>query len=88
VFAQAATNHALIKNYGVLGLHWAAYQNAAPELVREAQAEIDRLVRTDAVRPLVSEQVELADVPEALQRLASGRTTGRVVVRVSEPAGD
>jgi NADPH2:quinone reductase len=85
VIAQAATNHALIKNYGVLGLHWDAYQRRAPELVRSAQGEIDALVRSGQVRPLVSERIGLADVPDALERLASGRTTGRVVVSVADP---
>jgi NADPH2:quinone reductase len=79
---QAATNHALVKNYGVLGLHWGAYQTAAPQLVRRAQREIEDLVRAGSVRPLVSEHVGLDDVPDALRRLAAGRTTGRVVVQV------
>ena len=83
---QAATNHLLVKNYGVLGLHWGAYQSAAPQLVRNAQREIQGLVRSGSVRPLVSERVGLQDVPQALQRLASGRTTGRVVVRVAGAA--
>jgi NADPH:quinone reductase len=82
---QAATNHALVKNYGVLGLHWGAYQTAAPELVATAQREIGGLVRSGSVRPLVSERVRLQNVPEALQRLASGRTTGRVVVEMERP---
>jgi NADPH:quinone reductase len=87
VIAQAATNHALIKNYGVLGLHWDRYHTAAPELVRSAQQEIDRLVRSGDVQPLVSEQIGLADVPDALERLASGRTTGRIVVHIGEGPG-
>lgn len=77
---QAATNHLLIKNYGVLGLHWGSYHDVAPALVREAQAEIEALVAAGLVEPLVSERLSPDDVPEALQRLASGRTTGRVVV--------
>jgi NADPH2:quinone reductase len=76
----AATNHLLIKNYGVLGLHWGRYQDVAPGLVREAQSEIDALVAAGLVEPLVSERIGVAQVPEALERLASGRTTGRVVV--------
>jgi NADPH2:quinone reductase len=88
VIAQAATNHALIKNYGVLGLHWDAYQRRAPELVRSAQDEIDALVRSGHVHPLVSERIGFAEVPDALERLASGRTTGRVVVSVTEPDPD
>lgn len=78
--APAATNHLLIKNYGVLGLHWGRYQDVAPQLVREAQAAVSALVDAGQVRPLVSERVGAADVPDALERLAAGRTTGRVVV--------
>ena len=77
---QAAANHLLIKNYSVLGLHWGRYQDVAPDLVRRAQEEINDLVAAGLVEPLVSEQVGADDVPEALQRLASGATTGRVVV--------
>ncbi len=77
---QAATNHVLVKNYGVLGLHWGLYQTQAPQLVREAQDEIDALVAAGLVHPLVSERIGPDDVPEALARLASGTTTGRVVV--------
>jgi len=32
---QAALNHALVKNYDILGLHWGLYEQRAPELVRE-----------------------------------------------------
>lgn len=78
--AQAATNHLLIKNYGVLGLHWGRYQDLAPGLVRQTQEEINAMVAAGHVRPLVSERVGAADVPQALERLAAGQTTGRVVV--------
>ncbi|KQX65819.1 alcohol dehydrogenase [Angustibacter sp. Root456] len=77
---QAAANHLLIKNYSVLGLHWGRYQDVAPELVRQAQDDINELVAAGLVEPLVSERVGADDVPDALQRLASGATTGRVVV--------
>lgn len=78
--AQAATNHALVKNYGILGLHWGRYQDVAPDLVQHAQDEVNAMVAAGHVRPLVSERVGRADVPQALERLASGLTTGRVVV--------
>ena len=77
---QAATNHALVKNYGVLGLHWGRYLERDPALVRQAQTEIDRLVAARLVRPLVSERIGPDDVPAALDRLAAGDTIGRVVV--------
>ena len=77
---QAATNHALVKNYGVLGLHWGLYQQHDPAAVQQAQREINDLVAAGLVDPWVSERIGPDDVPDALARLAAGRTTGRVVV--------
>jgi NADPH2:quinone reductase len=78
---QAAANHALVKNYGILGLHWGLYQQHDPAAVQQAQHEIHQLVAAGLVDPLVSERIGEDDVPEALTRLAAGRTTGRVVVQ-------
>ena len=75
--------HALVKNYSVLGLHWALYAQRRPELVDAAHVELTRLVDTGAVRPVVGDVVPFEDAPVAVQRLADGATTGRLVVRVS-----
>ncbi|HZI98289.1 MAG TPA: NADPH:quinone oxidoreductase family protein [Actinomycetales bacterium] len=83
-FAQAATNHLLVKGYGVLGLHWGRYQELAPQLVREAHAELSALADSGAVRPLVSRRLALVDAVDGLTDLAAGRTTGRVVVEVGD----
>ena len=40
--------HALVKNYSVLGLHWALYAQRRPELVDAAHAELTRLDRRRA----------------------------------------
>ncbi|MEN5072245.1 NADPH:quinone oxidoreductase family protein [Isoptericola cucumis] len=77
-------NHALVKNYSVLGLHWALYQQRRPELVDAAHADLTRLVASGALRPLVEDVVAFDDAPRAVQRLADGRTTGRLVVRVAD----
>ncbi|WP_127794430.1 NADPH:quinone oxidoreductase family protein [Agromyces sp. LHK192] len=79
---QVAANHALIKNYSVLGLHWALYQQQRPDLVDEAHAELVRLAAEGAIAPVV-DVVPFADAPAAVQRLAGGATTGRIVVRVA-----
>lgn len=76
-------NHALVKNYDVLGLHWALYQQRRPDLVDAAHAELTRLVAEGAVRPVVADVVTFEDAPAAVQRLAGGTTTGRLVVRVA-----
>ena len=79
-FAQAATNHLLIKNYGVLGLHWGMYAWKAPQLVAAVHDELADGVRTGVVRPLVTDRLPMAEAPAGLDRLAAGSTAGRLVV--------
>jgi len=79
---EVKPNHALVKNYSVLGLHWALYNQFRPDLVREAHGELTRLAAEGLIRPVIGEQVGFADAPEALDRLAAGATVGRSVVTV------
>ena len=76
---SAALNHALVKNYSILGLHWGLYQQRDPRAVRDCHAELTRLAAAGVIRPLISERLPLADVPDGLRRLADGATTGRIV---------
>ncbi|MEF3405462.1 NADPH:quinone oxidoreductase family protein [Agromyces sp. CCNWLW203] len=75
-------NHALVKNYSVLGLHWALYQQRRPDLVREAHEELVRLADSGAIAPVVGGVVDFGGAPAAIQELAGGATVGRLVVRV------
>ncbi|WP_344490342.1 NADPH:quinone oxidoreductase family protein [Glycomyces endophyticus] len=77
-------DHALVKNYSVLGLHWALYQRRRPDLVTEAHAAVTRLADEGAIRPVVAATVPFAEAAQAVQRLADGTTTGRLVVAVGE----
>jgi NADPH2:quinone reductase len=76
---SAALNHALVKNYSIVGLHWGLYQQRDPAAIAECHAELTRLVAAGTIRPLISERLTLADVPDGLRRLAAGATIGRVV---------
>jgi NADPH:quinone reductase len=76
----AATNHLLVKNYSVVGLHWGLYRSKNPELVRRCHEELTNLVDAGAVRPLVSEHIDFDRASAALGRLAAGESTGRIVV--------
>jgi len=76
---SAAMNHALVKNYSILGLHWALYQQRDPDAVAACQAELTRLAAAGLIKPLITERLPLADVPDALRRLGAGTTTGRLV---------
>ncbi|HEY2225803.1 NADPH:quinone oxidoreductase family protein [Actinomycetospora sp.] len=78
--ADAPTNHALVKNYDVIGVHWAAYQKRAPELVDAWQRELERLWAGQEIDPLVGAEYAIEQVPDALDAIAARATTGRVVV--------
>jgi len=80
VIQSAALNHALIKNYSIVGLHWGLYQSKDPRLIRDCHVQLSRLAAEGAVRPLVSERLGLDEVPAGLQRLADGDTVGRIVI--------
>jgi NADPH2:quinone reductase len=76
---QAALNHALVKNYDILGLHWGLYERLNPALVRACQAELTKLVADGQLKPLITERLPLTEVPDALRRLGAGSTAGRLV---------
>ncbi|MEU3251150.1 NADPH:quinone oxidoreductase family protein [Streptomyces sp. NPDC006997] len=73
-------NHALVKNYSILGLHWGLYNTKNPKLVEECHEQLTELAARGAVKPLVSERVPLAGAADAVQRVADGVTTGRIAV--------
>jgi len=76
---SAALNHALIKNYSIVGLHWGLYQTKEPAAIPECHAELSKLVAEGQIRPLIGERLGLADVADGVQRLADGTTVGRLV---------
>src|SRR5450756_1400172 len=75
---SAALNHALVKNYSIVGLHWGLYTTKDPALVRVCHDELSKLVAQGVAKPLVSERLGLDGVADGLQRLADGATVGRV----------
>ncbi|ETA70992.1 NADPH:quinone oxidoreductase family protein [Actinospica robiniae] len=73
-------NHALVKNYSILGLHWGLYKLRDPASIVAAHEELCALADQGVVKPLISERVGLERAPEALAALGAGSTTGRVAV--------
>ena len=73
-----ALNHALVKNYSIVGLHWGLYGRNEPKALRECHEQLLKLAADGAIKPLVSERLGLADVVAGLERLAAGQTIGRV----------
>ncbi|RSO07099.1 alcohol dehydrogenase [Streptomyces sp. WAC 05379] len=75
-----ALNHALVKNYSILGLHWGLYNTKNPKLIMHCHEQLTELAARGAIKPLVSERVPLGGAAAAVQRVADGVTTGRVAV--------
>ncbi|MBM0227334.1 MULTISPECIES: NADPH:quinone oxidoreductase family protein [Micromonospora] len=76
---SAALNHALVKNYSIVGLHWGLYHRHDPAAVAECHRALTALAGQGAVRPLVSQRLALGEVADGVQELADGVTVGRVV---------
>jgi NADPH:quinone reductase len=76
---SAALNHALVKNYDIIGLQARAYRVLEHDAIRECYAALIKLTETGAVRTVVTERLSLDDVPDGLRRLGAGTTTGRIV---------
>ncbi|MFG2869185.1 NADPH:quinone oxidoreductase family protein [Streptomyces sp. NPDC048338] len=81
-----ALNHALVKNYSIVGLHWGLYNLKDPAAILRCHETLTDLAAKGLIRPLVSERVPFAAAADAVQRVADGTTTGRLVV-LPEGAG-
>jgi NADPH:quinone reductase len=76
---SAALNHALVKNYDIIGLQGRTYRFLEGGAVRDHYAELVKLTEAGAIRTVVTERLSLGDVPDGLRRLGAGATTGRIV---------
>jgi NADPH2:quinone reductase len=79
---QAATNHVLIKNYSVVGLHWGLYARRAPELIPPATRALLDLYESGKIKPHISTRLPLSEAPRALATVAEGKSTGKVILTV------
>jgi NADPH:quinone reductase len=77
---QAATNHVLVKNYSVVGLHWGLYNTRAHELIAPAASALFDLYEAGKIKPFISQCIPLAEAPAALASVAGGKSTGKVVL--------
>src|SRR5689334_842840 len=75
-----ALNHALVKNYSILGLHWGLYLQRDHAVAVAAHEQLVAWADAGLVRPVVSQEVPFDEAPAALTRLGAGESTGRLVV--------
>ena len=73
-------NHVLVKNTEVTGVHWWRYPLERPDLVEQAATEIFTLLASGAIDPAISAVEPLDRAWSTAQKVASGRTTGKVLI--------
>jgi NADPH:quinone reductase len=78
---QAPANHALVKNYSVVGLHWGLYRKHDPALFGQVHEELCRLFAEGKIAPLVGQTLPLEELPQAMAAIADRSTVGKVVLR-------
>jgi NADPH:quinone reductase len=77
-----ATNHVLVKNYSVVGVHWGYFNRLYPEKVIKEHDEIMALYEAGKVKPLLYKHFKFNQVPEALELLGGRKTWGKVVINM------
>jgi NADPH:quinone reductase len=79
---QIPANILLVKNASAVGFYWGSYRKHDPARVRAAFEELLRWHGEGRIRPLVSEVRPLAEAPQALERLLSRHSSGKIVLTV------
>ncbi len=76
---SAPMNHALVKNYSLIGVHMGGYRQADPRPFGKCFNQLFELLAAGRIDPLVAQVIGFADLPNALQRLADRQTHGRII---------
>ncbi len=81
---QIPANHLLVKNLSVLGYYVGGYMKFRPDLVHKSLSQLIDWYCQGRLKPHVSHVLPLDRVAEGLELLRSRRSTGKVVIKVSD----
>ncbi|NKB98666.1 MAG: zinc-binding dehydrogenase [Pseudomonadales bacterium] len=76
---SAPMNHALVKNYSIIGVHMGGYRQKDPTPFRTCYNTLYDMLTTGQINPLVDRLVGFGDLPQALLDLSERRSKGRIV---------
>lgn len=79
-FSNFKSNHILIKNYSIVGLHWGNYRIFNPRMMDESWKELAAMFERGAVKPLISAHYKMDRVADAMEHLASRKAVGKIVL--------
>ena len=76
---SAPANHALVKNYSIVGVHMGGYRQRDPRPFAECYGTLHDMLRNDQIHPLTDSSVGFADLTDGLLRLQNRLSKGRVM---------
>ncbi len=79
-FPVFASNHVLIKNYSVVGLHWGAYRQHDPKKIEQVWEELFALYEAGKLKPVIGARYQMERAADAMKRLASRKAVGKIVL--------
>ena len=79
-FSNFVSNHVLVKNYSVVGLHWGAYRHNNPSKIEQGWKELLTLYETGLLKPVIGGRFHMEQVADAMEFLASRKAVGKVVL--------
>ena len=77
---QIPANILLVKNVAVLGFYFGSWRKHRPDIVAQGFAGLARLYAAGRLKPLVSNQFDLAEFRSALELVRDRKSTGKVVL--------
>ncbi len=76
----APMNHALVKNYSLVGVHMGGYRGRDDRPFQRCYQELYQMLLDNRLNPLVDEVIGFDALPDRLLKLANRQTMGRVVL--------
>ena len=81
---EIATNHVLLKNYSVVGVHWGASLGRDPSSFKQQMSSVVELSGSGEVDPLLHPTYGFESANQALQDIADRKVVGKVVIDLNK----
>jgi NADPH2:quinone reductase len=79
-FSNFVSNHILMKNYSIVGVHWGMYQQQNPARIAQTWRALWDLYGAGLIKPVVGRRYPMHQVADAMESLTSRTAVGKIVL--------
>jgi NADPH2:quinone reductase len=79
-FSNFVSNHILIKNYSIVGVHWGMYREHKPAKIAHAWKALWDLYGAGLIKPVIGGRYPMHQVADAMEALMSRRAVGKIIL--------